>query len=205
MIRSPFTTWCRDHRGSRKFLSDRDIGVVRHREGHSSESSMKDSALGTVSSLSTPMTRIFDSAPPASSCRWTAAASGGSSSWQLAHQSPKNRRTVRASRFRLRGRGRQPARPTGPTSGALNDGTMSPGRGRPPSHRPMTRTTAGTDAGGSSPTPSATVATMPTTRKISARSARSRIGFRNGTRRRRGRRHRWCGVRHRGGGQRRTP
>src|ERR1700684_3950176 len=55
---------------------------------------MKDLAIDVLSKLSTPITWIRDSAPCAWSCLRTAAASGGSSWWQLGHQAPKNNRTA---------------------------------------------------------------------------------------------------------------
>jgi hypothetical protein len=55
---------------------------------------MKALAWAGASSLSTPMTRIFASAPPAFSCARTAAAKGGSSWWQLGHQFPKKSSTA---------------------------------------------------------------------------------------------------------------
>src|ERR1700733_16229666 len=56
---------------------------------------MKALAFASVSSLSTPMTRTRESAPPAASCcRRTSAVKSGSSWWQLGHQAPKKSSTV---------------------------------------------------------------------------------------------------------------
>ena len=81
--------------------------------------------------MSTPITWIFESAPPAACCCRTVAVSGGSSALQLGHQDPKNRSTAgvpspppSAGTATLLG-------PLGPTLEAENVGTGPPWVGAP--------------------------------------------------------------------------
>ena len=90
---------------------------------------MKDRALDVVSSLSTPMTRIRDSAPPAWSCWRTAAANGGSSWWQLGHQFPKKSSTAGVPSPPPSDGTETCGRPDGPMFGAVKDGTGPPSWG----------------------------------------------------------------------------
>ena len=90
---------------------------------------MNDLAVDALSKLSTPITRIRDSAPCASSCLRTAAASGGSSWWQLAHQAPKNSRTAGVP-FAPPSAGTDTCdEPVGPRLAPVKDGTGPPSRG----------------------------------------------------------------------------
>src|ERR1700677_4489740 len=87
---------------------------------------MKDLAVEVLSKLSTPMTRIRESAPCAWSCFRTVAASGGSSSWPLEHQAPKNNRTAGVP-FPPPSAGTDTwDEPVGPTLAPAKDGTVPP-------------------------------------------------------------------------------
>src|SRR5580692_4451991 len=96
---------------------------------------MNDLALARLSSLSTPTTRTWDSAPPAATWLRTAAASGGSSWWQLGHQFPKNSRTV-GSPPRFSDETVTVGPPTGPTFLLENEGTGPPVTGAEPEPEP---------------------------------------------------------------------
>src|SRR5271154_893267 len=87
---------------------------------------MKDLALPVESSLSTPMTRTFARAPPALSCRATAAARGGSSWWQLGHQFPKKSSTAGVPLAPPSEGTETWDEPVGPTFWRLNEGTRVP-------------------------------------------------------------------------------
>ena len=87
---------------------------------------MKDLAVEVLSKLSTPMTRIRASAPPAWSCLRTAAASGGSSCVAARAPGAEEQQDGRRAVATPVGRDRHLGRPGRADVGAVKDGTGPP-------------------------------------------------------------------------------